>query len=436
MRRYVNDESAGRLRLLTIAVCSFSCAATCATAFANGLPPAAVKVLQTAESAKANNQTELAQAWAAVSKATLDDLPAFLDAFADASPTGINWLSTALDSVLDREAKQSKQPSATVLVEYVLDAERNPLGRETALNLLETQDDKLAEQTVDKLLTDPVARLRRPAIAALLGRTKNMETEADQLSGYQQAFRLALSEDHVVAATVALRELGHPVDHIRKFGFLMHWQVIGPFDFKDGEGFDVAYPPESLTLATYQGESGIYSDAEFPGKTDDVSWKQCVNTARNGDFDLNKTIGELRDVVAYGATVFESDRDQSVQLRLRQQNSAKIWLNGELVFSQEIGHTGNFFDQYIVPVDLHKGPNLIVVKSCQTPGPVFHPFVNTWQFSVRVTDQTGNAILALNRPPTPELDALPEPEGAAAEEPPESEPNENEPDSEKQEQPQ
>jgi hypothetical protein len=189
----------------------------------------------------------------------------------------------------------------------------------------------------------------------------------------------------------------------------MHWQIIGPFDYGDGKGFDTAYPPEALTLENYDGDTGIFSDVRYPGKADDehVGWKAYINTARNGSVDLNKAVGELRDSVAYGATVFKSDREQEVQLRLRQQNSAKLWLNGELVFSQPVGHTGNFFDQYTVPVKLKKGPNLILVKSCQWPGPVYHPFVGNWQLSVRVTDETGNAILSMDRPETPELDPLP-----------------------------
>ena len=138
-----------------------------------------------------------------------------------------------------------------------------------------------------------------------------------------------------------------------------------------------------------------------------LAGRAYTTTARNGNVDLNKAIGEHLDAVGYGAAIFDSERDQPAELRLRQQNSAKVWVNGDLVFSQAIGHTGNFFDQYIVPVDLKKGPNLILVKSCQWPGPVEHPFFRNWQLSVRVTDQTGDAILSTNRPPTPELDPLP-----------------------------
>ena len=289
----------------------------------------------------------------------------------------------------------------------MLNTRYSSLARETALDLLQNQNEEAAQSAIEQLLDDPVARMRRPAVEALIEKAANIEDEAEQVKAYQRAFAAALDEDHIVKCAVALRQAGHPVDHIRKFGFVMHWRIIGPFDYEDGDGFEKAYPPESLDLTNYEGDHGIFSSAQHEGKDGTVTWTEYVNTARNGVVDLNKAVDEIRDAVAYGAAVFESTEEQRVELRLRQQNSAKVWLNGEPVFTQPIGHTGNFFDQYVVPVTLKKGPNLILVKSCQWAGEVYHPFVNAWQFCVRVTDSTGNAILAANRPPTPELDPLP-----------------------------
>ena len=166
--------------------------------------------------------------------------------------------------------------------------------------------------------------------------------------------------------------------------------------------------PRLLTLETYDGEAGIFSDREFEGTTGPIKWTSFVSSARNGIVDLNKAIAELRDVVAYGATIYECDTARDLQLRLRQQNACKLWLNGKLVFDQPVGHTGNFFDQYTVPVRMRKGRNLIVVKSCQFAEEANHPFLKNWQFGVRVCNATGEAVLAKNRQPTPELDPLPQ----------------------------
>jgi hypothetical protein len=75
-----------------------------------------------------------------------------------------------------------------------------------------------------------------------------------------------------------------------------------------------------------------------------------------------------------------------------------------MVMAQPVGHTGNFFDQYTVPVTLRKGANLIVVKSVQIEPPQADPWFSAWQFCVRVSDETGAAILATDRPPTPAVD--------------------------------
>lgn len=357
----------------------------------------------------------LAAAWRQVAEADIHSLPEVLAAFDTASPLGVNWLSSAVDAIV---AQAQESPDQRQLTAFILDPSHGGHGRETALELLQALDPTAATTVIDQLVDDPIPRLRRPAVDKLIALAKDAGGD-NQLAAYLRAFTAARDEDHVATCAQALRELGHPIDHIKKFGFLMRWQIIGPFDYQDGAGFDVAYAPENLTLENYDAADGIFSAAPIEGKAGPVKWKSFVNTARNGTVDLNKAIAELRDAVAYGATVFAADSAQEVEFRLRQQNACKVWLNGELIFTQPIGHTGNFFDQYTVPVKLRAGPNLILIKSCQTPGPAEHPFLKNWQVGLRVCDPTGAAVLAANRQPTPTLDPLPG--KAAADEPAEDE---------------
>ncbi|NIP97372.1 MAG: hypothetical protein GWO24_29625, partial [Akkermansiaceae bacterium] len=53
-------------------------------------------------------------------------------------------------------------------------------------------------------------------------------------------------------------KLGQEVDLPRHFGFLTHWQVIGPFDNSERKGFDTVFPPEEeINLkAAYPGKDG------------------------------------------------------------------------------------------------------------------------------------------------------------------------------------
>ncbi len=144
-----------------------------------------------------------------------------------------------------------------------------------------------------------------------------------------------------------LKKLDHEVDLGAQFGYLIDWYIIGPFDNTDGKGFDTPQAPESLTLEQYRqivaGTAG-----PLQGRAGPVRWKQVQAKPENGDVNLNEGIEKLRSVLAYGATVFASERAQQVDVRLRIQNSFKIWLNGQLLTSQPVGHTGNSFDQYIV----------------------------------------------------------------------------------------
>ncbi len=356
----------------------------------------------------ASQAPRLAAAWKAAADAPLDALPTVLAAFDDASPVAINWLSPLVDRI-GEQGDLSRAPAVLDALEaFVRDDGHAVRGRETALELLRGQDEGRATRIANELLDDRAARLRRPAVESLMERAQAASDADEKRRLFERAFDAARDEDQIIQSGVALRDMGVPIDFIRKFGSLMHWQLIGPFAYDNGAGFDTAYPPESMNLDNYDGEQGIFSAHEFDGKEGKLQWRSYANTGRNGVVDLNKAIGELRDAVVYGAVIFEVAEEQEVEIRLRQQNSFKLWLNGELLLAQPVGHTGNFFDQYRVPATMQRGQNLLLIKSCQWAGEASHPFLKNWQIGVRVCDATGGAILAVNRPPTPELDPLPD----------------------------
>ena len=82
-------------------------------------------------------------------------------------------------------------------------------------------------------------------------------------------------------------------------------------------------------------------------------------------------------------------------------NAWKIWLNGELVFGRDEYHRGIRIDQYILPVHLNEGKNTLLVKACQNEQE--QDWTVQWQFQLRVTDETGTAILSTDRKPTPDI---------------------------------
>ena len=64
----------------------------------------------------------------------------------------------------------------------------------------------------------------------------------------------------------------------------------------------------------------------------------------------------------------------------------------------EVYHAGMSIDQYIGRAQLKTGENSIVLKVCQNEQT--ESWAQRWQFQLRVSDETGKAILAQNRSST------------------------------------
>ncbi len=341
---------------------------------------------------------QVADAWKVVAQAEFSQLPLVFNAVDHANGLAANWISMALDRMVERLG--AEQLPIEVLSTAALNTDHRLLTRKMALELLTRRDAKLVDDLQPRFLNDPEADLRRPAIDNTIAQARELATQdapkQQQIKAWLDVLPAARDQDQVLQIARALKELGHEVDLAAHFGYLVDWYVIGPFDNTDGQHFDTVHPPEQLTLKQYETiASG--SAAPVAGKSGLVRWKKVRAKATNGDVDLNQEIEKLRDVLAYGAAVFVSDRAQQVDVRLRIQNSFKIWLNGKLLVEQPVGHTGNSFDQYKVRAELRPGKNLFVVKSCQVNLSGATQFYDNWHFCVRVCDSTGGAIPSSDR---------------------------------------
>ncbi len=63
-----------------------------------------------------------------------------------------------------------------------------------------------------------------------------------------------------------------------------------------------------------------------------------------------------------------------------------LWFNGEKILSQNIERSA-VLDDDIIPVQLKKGENTILIKVCNTE--------LNWGLYLRITDEKGNAISGL-----------------------------------------
>lgn len=330
-----------------------------------------------------------AKAWQSLAKAEASALPQILTAMDGANPLAANWLRAAVDTIAARE----KKLPIDALQKFLADTSHNPRARRLTFELIQKSNPKLAAKLIPSLINDPSVELRREAVAQVLDAGKIANQPAIAVKEYRKALDAARDIDQIKAATKALRDLKQEVDLPRHFGFLMHWNVIGPFDNTERAGFAKVFPPET----------NVDLEATYDGKAGKVKWSSFVTADEYGMVDINKAYpgpGDgLKEVTAYAYTEYHAAAAGPVQLRLGCKNAWKIWLNGKLVFGRDEYHRGMRIDQYQLDVNLAKGRNTLLIKLCQNEQ--MQDWTKQWQFQLRVCDPTGTAILAANRPPTP-----------------------------------
>ncbi|MEO6742823.1 MAG: hypothetical protein ABIP20_21490 [Chthoniobacteraceae bacterium] len=320
-------------------------------------------------------------AWKKVVAAGPHALPALLAATGKGGPVADNWLRLAGDAITDA-ALHAKQPLPVAEIEAFLKDTGNPAAaRQFAFDLIAKADASLADKIEPGLVHDPVQELRRGAVQRLITAAKAKAGDESKAS-YLQALDAVRDEDQTNEIAGELKKLGVPVDLPKHFGFLMKWNVIGPFDNTERKGFDTVFPPEREVKA----------DADYDGKTGKVKWKPFESKDDRGKLDFNKPFGSLKEVTGYAMTKFDSPTEREAELRLGCKNGWKVWLNGELLFGRDEYHRGAQMDQYKMRCRLKKGANTILVKCCQNEQT--EQWTVEWEFQLRVCDSTGTAILA------------------------------------------
>jgi hypothetical protein len=329
----------------------------------------------------------------ALSAATLEDLPKLIGALGQANPLAANYLRAAIDSMVDREISAGKPLPLSALSTILLDPKAGDQPRSLAFDLIRRAAPQAAEQLIPGFLSDPNVELRRLAVERLIRSAQEADKagrKEDATLLYSQASSAARDVDQIRSLADTLAKRGQQVDIPKQMGFLMHWEVIGPFDNTGLQGFAKVFPPESEWTA----------DAVYPGKSGEVRWQPLVTSDPYGKVDFNVPYGMLKETVGYARTVFNSGQDQSVEIRLGCKNAWKVWVNGELLFGRDEYHRGQRIDQYILPAKFRVGPNEILVKCCQNEQT--QDWTVQWEFQLRVCDATGAAVLAIDRPPTPQ----------------------------------
>ena len=337
--------------------------------------------------------SEAAEAWSKITaNADIDSLMMIFDAMDKAGPIASNWLRSAAE-VIAKNLEKSGKTAIDPLGEYFMDQSHPPKARRFAFELIKKNEPLTAKALIPGLLNDPSPELRRDAVSSLIDQASALKKEERKSAAiliYRQALNSAVEENQVKPISQSLKELGVEVDLPKHFGFLMRWNVIGPFDNTDRAGFEKIFPPEKE----------INLQAKYRGKEKEIKWQPLASSDSLGKIDLNKPFGMLKETTAYAYTEFESESSRTAELRLGCKNAWKIWVNGKFIFGRDEYHRGQRIDQYKLDIKLEKGKNTILVKACQNEQT--EEWTVQWEFQLRICDKSGVAILASNREPTPQ----------------------------------
>ncbi|MGL4512792.1 MAG: YdjY domain-containing protein [Lacipirellulaceae bacterium] len=323
----------------------------------------------------------LRAAWNRVAAASIAELPLAVRALSGAAPTAENWLRSAIDAGAERLG--SKLPTAP-LAAIVADSNESPRARRTAFEWLVEADPARRLPLLEQMINDPSLELRYDAVGLLLEQAGAAEGEGAKRL-YERALAAARSLDQIEAAEAGLKKQGVEVNLAERLGVVSAWSLIGPFENREGVGFDAVYPPEHDidTALTHPGKPG-------EPKAETVAWKAYTTSDRLGEVDVNTAVGPFKGAVAYALASVKSDAERNVEVRYTSRAATKVWVNGELVATNQIYHDGSEFDQYRAAARLVAGENTILVKVCQNEQT--EPWAQVWQFALRVSDRLGGRI--------------------------------------------
>jgi hypothetical protein len=315
-------------------------------------------------------------------QASAAQIPEILAGMDGANRLSANWLRAAVEAIAQRELERGGRLPQTELEAFLADANHLPQARSLAYDLIVRVDWGAKPRLVPSLLQDPSMELRRDGVAFALNEARKMmdARKPAAAAAYRQALSAARDLDQINEAAKRLRELGETVDVAAQFGFLMRWQLIGPFENTGDCGYDVAYGPEQDAEPAN----------EYPGKAGAVTWIDHTTQHEYGIVDLNAALGKHKGAIAYARAEFQVDNACDAEFRLGCITGNKIWLNGELLTANHVYHAGTYIDQYVGRGRLRAGRNVILLKIAQNEQT--DSWAQDWKFQFRVCDQYGTAI--------------------------------------------
>ena len=156
-------------------------------------------------------------------------------------------------------------------------------------------------------------------------------------------------------------------------------QILGPWLWmiaktEAGQGGANSTDIDSLAVASNDKvtEADVAKNGAKEGdKVGDYEWTLAELPA-NGDINtvVNQSgmeEGALDDITSYALFTYESDKDQDATMKTGSDDSIKVWVNGEVVFTNPVNRgRGMWQDEF--GIELKKGDNLLMVKVSERGG--------------------------------------------------------------------
>jgi hypothetical protein len=337
-------------------------------------------------------------AWERLTQSGPEAVGPVLVAMRNADTTACNWLRSAADRIVERTRAAGKPLPTNELLAFARDARQSGRARRWALDVVEQVSPGTSEQQFPLWLDDPEFRYEAVAVTLAQGRRllKQGNNEAATLV-LQRAFAAARDVQQSRDVAASLDQLGIKVSVGEHLGFLMNWQLIGPFDGDGQKGFRLSYPPEKKVDLQEEltGQGGkklrwVRYRVQEPPHASGARHQALVNL-REKD-----ALGDADDAVALAYAEFTVAQAGDVEFRGAADDNFTVWVNGQKVFGFEEWRNGVRHDRHRFPAKLQAGKNRVLVKICQSAAPNPEP---NWEFFLRVVDASGKGIAMKNALP-------------------------------------
>ncbi len=210
------------------------------------------------------------------------------------------------------------------------------------------------------------------------GKSSNSTLPVDEnLAAYENVVKEKWMSTVWMQSVAEKMKTQSPNEFVRYFNFVEKVMVSGPFGCKNCDNFQKEFLPEKqisreITLKKVEEESG---------------WQVCSVNPQTGYLNYLNYFKPTEWVCAYAFCEVISPASVAAQLRVGTNDMGALWFNGTNILSQNIERSA-VLDDDILPVQLQKGKNRILMKVCNTGG--------NWGLYLRITDKEGNALQNLN----------------------------------------